>query len=182
MFSGIETEVLGIKFQYQRLWKEKTDNHESGQALMTTCEREKITRRYEDVYISNPVKFSRTTLEDDYPLVLHFVDKKALMFFRNGASVIIFQDGETLGASVTWFQSDQFLWVRSRISEIDYDVIRQNLEAISKIISLKILKKDHDLYCATVATNTNQYDDLNEKHQQSKELSLEELRKQHRYR
>ncbi len=166
LFSSFETEILEIKFSYNKLWtpvKNSKEEDKNTEQLVDTS----ITHIYENVYVDNPVIFIRSSVQDDYSLVLHFVDKNAIMFFRNGAAIIIFKDKNNKIASIVpWFQDNNFSWIFSRLKDIDdvkHEEVKIHLNSIKKINNIDKLKIDAENFQIMSGVQQTEYINISQK-------------------
>ena len=85
------------------------------------------------------------------------------MFFRNGASILVYQETNDEGVvetsgMVPWFQSEKFNWVIGRLMEVDHEQAILCLAGIRKLHNVEQLSKDVELYRLQVNSTYNEHD------------------------
>jgi hypothetical protein len=109
--------------------------------------------KYRTIEIRKPVSFGKFTLQDKYPLLIHFVDKDAVLICRNGVGVLITpkhfctanieettelksKEDETVEpinemnsspsvivACINWFAVEEYYWVIARLERMRPDPV-----------------------------------------------------------
>jgi hypothetical protein len=122
-------------------------------------DKEEKTIRYYNIDVEKPVSFSKFTIDYEYPLLLHFVDKNCIMLCKSGVGVIIKERAigiheseeerkmedknkkNSVSAYVNWPLLDEYDWVLPRLELFrKIPIVQAVIISASKFQSLKPLQ------------------------------------------
>lgn len=104
---------------------------------------EEHTFKYMDVEVTIPMYFTRFTIENQYPRLLHFKDTETILLCRDGAAILVVQrQDQSINATATWMLIEEYAWILPRLQRMTHDpIINTVIVAASKLESLSSIQK-----------------------------------------